>query len=117
MTKREVVLSMLTNATGGVTGREFVDAGVFRYSARIKELRDKGHMIESKRLGQGHYEFRLVGNPSDEAAPRVAEPQQVKDSTEGETKAPSVDPLPLEIPTQPQVFACDLRNSPYWEED
>ena len=59
MTKREVVLSMLTNATGGVTGREFVDAGVFRYSARIKQLRDKGHMIESKRLGQGHYEFRL----------------------------------------------------------
>jgi hypothetical protein len=116
MTKREVVLSMLTNATGGVTGREFVDAGVFRYSARIKELRDKGHMIESKRLGQGHYEFRLVGNATDEAAPRVAEPQQVKDSTEGETKAPSVDPLPLEIEPQP-MFVCNLRNSPYWEED
>lgn len=115
MNKRETVLAMLTNATHGVTGREFVDAGVFRYSARIKELRDKGYIIESKRLSQGNFQFRLVGNPTDETAPSVAESGQNRDSSGG-IGQPSDDPLPIEIPEQP-MFACDLRNSPYWELD
>lgn len=117
MTKRETVLAMLTNASHGVTGREFVDAGVFRYSARIKELRDRGFVIESKRLSQGNFQFRLVGNTTEETAPRVAEPGQNQDSSEGEIKAPSGDPLPLDMPEEQPMFACDLRNSPFWELD
>lgn len=119
MTKRETVLAMLTNATHGVTGREFVDAGVFRYSARIKELRDKGYVIESKRLSQGNFQFRLVGQLDEAAATPSSEvpPQPAgEDSSGGETKALPGDPLPLDIEEQP-MFACDLRNSPFWELD
>ena len=114
MTKRELVLSMLENADA-VTGREFVDAGVFRYSARIKELRDRGYVIESNRISQSHFEFRLIARQSDEGAGVMTRPE-AEDTAGGAMDTPSVDPLPLEIPA-PQIFACDLRNSPYWEED
>lgn len=110
MTKKETVLAMLTNAAHGVTGREFVEANVFRYSARIKELRDEGYEIESKRLSQGNFRFRLVGNTTDETASSGSSvPGQNRDSSEGIGQS-SDDPLPL-------VFACDLSNSPYWELD
>jgi hypothetical protein len=113
MTKRELVLSMLENSDA-VTGREFVDAGVFRYSARIKELRDRGHVIESKRISQGHFEFRLIGQSDDRAG--MATSPKVEDTAGGDTDTLPADPLPLEIAPQP-MFVCDLRNSPYWEED
>jgi hypothetical protein len=113
MTKREQVLSMLENSDA-VTGREFVDAGVFRYSARIKELRDRGYVIESKRISQGHFEFRLIGQ-SDEGTGMATSPKA--EDTAGGTMNLPADPLPLQIDTRPQMFACDLRNSPYWEED
>ena len=118
MTKREVVLSMLTNASHGVTGREFVDAGVFRYSARIKELRDRGYEIESKRLSQGNFQFRLVGEPTGATANPSSEGLSQpagEDSSGGSGQLPG-DPLPLDIEEQP-MFACDLRNSPFWELD
>jgi hypothetical protein len=115
MTKREQVLSMLENSDA-VTGREFVDAGVFRYSARIKELRDRGYVIESNRISQGHYEFRLIGR-SDEGTGSWVAPSKAEDTAGRESDTLPADPLPLEIPATPKVFACDLRNSPYWEED
>jgi len=50
MTKKELTLNLLRAAARrgqGVSNRQLNDAGVFRYSARIKELRDGGHEIET----------------------------------------------------------------------
>lgn len=35
----------------------------FRYSARIKDLRDMGYQIETKREGLGVFSFSLISEP------------------------------------------------------
>ena len=45
---------------GPITNIELNEMGIFRYSARIHELRDKGYPIESDRLDRAVWEFRLA---------------------------------------------------------
>jgi hypothetical protein len=65
MTQRERVLHMLQTAgERGVTTADFLQAHIPRFSARIGELRKDGHVIETKRLREGSFLFKLDGQPS-----------------------------------------------------
>ena len=113
MTKKETTLAMLRAAAGrgqGVTNRELNDAGVFRYSARIKELRDEGHLIDTIAHKKGLYEFRLVmfspSGAGESVDPRGCGPTQQEGESAGGKADPPADRLP--------IFACDLNDSPYY---
>jgi len=44
----------------GVKNWEFMEAGIPRYSARIRELRQQGHIIKTVNKGGGEYEFFYI---------------------------------------------------------
>jgi hypothetical protein len=110
MTKKDTTLSMLQAAAErgrGVTNREFVRADVFRYSARIAELRDEGYTIDTVPLKRGLFEFRLVMfTPSGDGG------NAGKKEESGDEQGPAPEPL-FDLP-KPQMFACDLNDSPYY---
>jgi hypothetical protein len=65
MTQRERVLHMLQTAGDrGVTTADFLEAHIPRFSARIGELRKAGHQIDTRRLREGSFLFKLDGQPS-----------------------------------------------------
>lgn len=104
--KKEITLRMLTEAgSEGVTNRQLNDAGIYRYSARIKELRFAGHDILTRRAVGGKFIFILRGGepplPAAEKpgpSPGSATPKQTTDSA-GFDKAAPADPLPLFEPS------------------
>ena len=110
MTKKEQVLSMLEAAGDrGVTNRELNDAGIYRYSARIKELRDEGKTIDTVRIKGGYFRFRLAHIPFVPA----------EGAAEADTPRPREDDLPESTPLPsgdrpPTLFVCDLNDSPYY---
>jgi hypothetical protein len=61
MSKRELVHRLLREAAPrGVTTAEFIEAGCgSRFGARVQELRDAGHLVDSKRLRSGSYLYTL----------------------------------------------------------
>ena len=60
MTQREQVLHMLKQAgERGVTTADFLQAYMPRFSARIKELRDAGHRIDTERVGPSSSRYTL----------------------------------------------------------
>ena len=60
MTQREQVLHMLEQAgERGVTTADFLRAYMPRFSARIKELRDAGHRIDTERVGPSSSRYTL----------------------------------------------------------
>ena len=63
VTKREIVWTVLRErANEWTSGLMLVEAGAgWRYSARIHELRQAGHVIERRRsLGSAVWDYRLV---------------------------------------------------------
>lgn len=57
--KRLLILGRLQD--GPATGYElFAAGGGFRYTARLKELRDAGHFITTENLGGGVFRYTLV---------------------------------------------------------
>ena len=64
MTKRELAYAVLhQHANQWISGIALVEAGVgYRYSARINELRQAGHVIEERRSPgkSAVHEYRLV---------------------------------------------------------
>lgn len=58
MNQREKVLAMLK--TGPVCGTDFLAAYVPRYSARILELRQQGHVIESRPCRNGWHQHETA---------------------------------------------------------
>jgi hypothetical protein len=63
VTRREIVYSVLRErANEWVSGMTLVNLGAgWRYSARIHELRQAGHVIERRRsVGSAVWEYRLV---------------------------------------------------------
>ena len=61
MGQRETVLTMLEEAAGnGVSSNQFYAAHLPRFSARIHELRNAGHVITKEPVEQGHFLYRLV---------------------------------------------------------
>ena len=54
------VLTMLRH--GPKTNVEFVRAGIYRYSARIYDLRQRGYKIETRRDEGGRTTFTLEGS-------------------------------------------------------
>ena len=53
---------------GEVTNVELNRMGIFRYAARIKELRDDGYIIVSVRVKDGLWKFVYKGHEDDEPA-------------------------------------------------
>lgn len=100
MTKKQLTLNLLRSAGDkGVDNRELNHAGVWRYSARIKELRDEGHNIRTVRLGQGHFRFiltepsRSTNSGHDSAKANGKSPQDSEPSRGADPEAPLGDPL------------------------
>lgn len=61
MGQRQTVLTMLEEAAGnGVSSNQFYAAHLPRFSARIHELRNAGHVITKEPVEQGHFLYRLV---------------------------------------------------------
>lgn len=114
MTKKELTLNLLRAAARrgqGVSNRQLNDAGVFRYSARIKELRDEGHEIETIGHKNGLYEFRLILFPSPLGSGEGAGVGDETTRPAGESSDGMAEPSG---DTQPVLFACDLNDSPYY---
>ena len=111
MTKKEKVLSMLQAAGDrGVTNRELNEAGVYRYSARIKELRDEGTEILTTRVKGGLFKFRLAPpfTPAEGATEVVADTSHPREADLPESASlPSGD-------RPPTLFVCDLNDSPWY---
>jgi Helix-turn-helix domain len=78
MTQRQTVLKMLDEARvdrRGVTNGEFADAGILRYSARIKELRKQGYRIAKQRLSAGGWRYTLLKDSGSTGAPASGDRQ------------------------------------------
>jgi Helix-turn-helix domain len=79
MTQRDTVYSMLRRAhKDGVTNGAFAEAGILRYSARIRELRREGHPIARQRLSARCWKYTLLN-----ASPAVAVPSAQTQPTPG----------------------------------
>ena len=60
VSQKQRILTMLEEAgTTGVTGNQFYAACLPRFAARIKELRDQGFDITTRRIGGNHYVYTL----------------------------------------------------------
>jgi hypothetical protein len=57
-TQRQTILDLLKKQ-GKATSAELNDI-CFRYSARIHELRQAGHVIVSRRIGKGLWEYAIT---------------------------------------------------------
>lgn len=68
----------------GVWHYEFVNMKppILRYSARIKELRDLGHQIQTKIAKTGYYKYFLKNQPTYKVAEVRKEPEPEKDEYE-----------------------------------
>ena len=61
MGQRQTVLTMLEDAgERGVTSNTFFASHLPRFSARIHELRNAGHVITKEPVERGHFLYRLV---------------------------------------------------------
>lgn len=115
MTKREQVLSMLKAAGDrGVTNRELNEAGIYRYSARIKELRDEGVDVETVRIKGGYFKFRLVDFPLSSPADSAPDGCKGLPVREEEGRSPERETTDRPGDSLPLIFACDLNDSPYY---
>ena len=63
----------------GATNRDFIDMDIFRYGDRIKNLRDMGYDIESKRIKGGLWKYTLKGFQEDKV---VYSPEVEKEKSE-----------------------------------
>ncbi len=58
MTKEQMILDVLSD------GRDHhmreLNAIAFRYGGRLHDLRKQGHVIETRRVGEGEFVYRLV---------------------------------------------------------
>lgn len=111
MNQRDKVLSILEGATDHATARDFVEAGIFNYTGRISELRDRGYVIEAERISKNHFKYRLASSP--------CEPAEGAEAVVADTPHPRADDLPESLPLpsgdrSPTLFVCDLNDSPYY---
>lgn len=60
MSQKERILTMLQEAgSQGVTGNQFYAACLPRFAARVKELRDQGYDITTRRIDGNHFVYTL----------------------------------------------------------
>lgn len=65
MSQRTKTLTLLRNAgERGVTNSEFIDWRIFRYAARLHELREEGFEIRTEVFGS-KATYKLVSEPGD----------------------------------------------------
>lgn len=74
LTQKQRILEAL-EAKGSVTNIELNNLGIYRYSARIKDLRDAGHLIEAVHVRDGLWKFVYGGQPHETTA--AAEPKEL----------------------------------------
>ena len=48
-----------------ITNRQMINMGIYRGSARVKDLRDEGHLIVTNRVHKGLFEFVYDGYEDD----------------------------------------------------
>lgn len=104
MSQKARMVQMLTDAgAAGVTSRQFNDAQIFRYSARIEELRKAGHLISTERVKGTLFRFILRAvSPSSLGGPNTAtgvspqaamRPRQEPEQAAGDLTSPVASPL------------------------
>ena len=60
--KLRILELLRERGSAGATNRDFIDMNIFRYGDRIKNLRDDGHEIESKRMSGGLWRYTLIND-------------------------------------------------------
>lgn len=58
MTQKERILALLSD--GRYHHMRQLNDICFRYGGRLHELRREGYVIETKRIGEGQFEYRLI---------------------------------------------------------
>lgn len=75
-TQTKAILNAFKENGGILTPSQILRLGIAQYNARIKELRDKGYVIENEYLGtvngQKHTQFTLLSEPT----PYVSTPSE-----------------------------------------
>lgn len=66
VSQKQRILQMLEEAgSNGVTGNQFYAACLPRFAARIKELRDQGYSITTRRIDGNHFVYTLRSGESE----------------------------------------------------
>lgn len=92
-TQKQTVLAMLEAAGDrGVTSAEFYAAYLPRFSARLLELREEGHVVSSERLRDSAWRYTLLNSPAVSPAPTPR--ASALTHTDAETGAAPSPPAP-----------------------
>jgi|ERR1700684_1252308 len=102
MSQRTKTLALLRNAGDrGVTNSEFIDWRIFRYAARLHELREEGFEIRTEVFGS-KATYKLVSEPGVDDGRRVApETGSLSPGLGGPAAVVSADRLFEERPLNP----------------
>jgi hypothetical protein len=93
VTQQERVLHMLRTAGArGVTNAQFATAYLPRFSARIKELRERGFDITTERLGEGRFRYVL------HTTERAGVSHHARSEGHPFSPVPAVGPGPVRVP-------------------
>ena len=72
MTQQTKILNALRMAPDGITSRQMVEMGIYKYSSRIAELRAKGHKIVPHRVKGSLWRYTLEDWPTQQEVEALA---------------------------------------------
>lgn len=113
VSQKQRILQMLEEAgSTGVTGNQFYAACLPRFAARIKELRDQGHDISTRRIDGNHFVYTLrvgrhEGRSAESGGPRKTEKAVTCSLPDGAVKHSSVTGRDMEPGFSPPEGAPD----------
>lgn len=59
----QIIRALRNAGTQGITSRDMINLGIFKYSSRIAELRADGYTIVATRIKESLWRYNLVDEP------------------------------------------------------
>ena len=101
VSQKQRILQMLEEAgSNGVTGNQFYAACLPRFAARIKELRDQGYSITTRRIDGNHFVYTLRSGESEGRSAKCGGPRKPRTVNECSQSSGAV--------THSSVTGCDM---------
>lgn len=63
----QIIRALRNAGTQGITSRDMINLGIFKYSSRIAELRRDGYVIVATRIKESLWRYNLVDEPMEMA--------------------------------------------------